>query len=360
VFNHVFKRMSKKIGMSPGSVVYVGAEKTEKVTVDFIDYSRDSYEEKRDVSLEDCYKLAETDTVSWINVTGVHNEEIVQNLCNHFEIHPLTQEDIVNTGQRPKLEEFPNYIVLILKMLTLTESDRKIQTEQVSIVFGKNYVISFQECRGDVFDRVRDRLKKTSPRLRFRNADYLAYALADAIVDHYFLLLEHYSDESEEIEDHVLSSPKSEDMQRIHQIKRELISIRRAVWPLREAAGALSRIESELLDDSTRIYISDLYEHILHVIESVESIREMVSSLMDMYLSSISNRMNQVMKVLTIIATIFIPLSFFAGVYGMNFDTSSPFNMPELSFEYGYILFWGAVIVITLGLVIFFKRKDWL
>ncbi len=360
MFNYMVKKMSKKIGLSPGSVVYVGTPKTEKVTIDIIDYDQTNYEEKNNVTIEECLKYIITDTVTWINVNGVHDEEIVKNLCDHYEIHPLTQEDIANTGQRPKLEEFPDYIVLILKMLSLSEESEHIVSEQVSIVFGKNFVISFQEYAGDVFDRVRDRLKKTSPRLRFRRSDYLAYALADAVVDHYFLLLEHYSDISEELEQRTLTSPRKEDMETVHHIKRGLILIRRSVWPLREATGALAKLESTLIDESTRIYISDLYEHVLHVIDSVESIREMVSSLMDMYLSSISNRMNQVMKVLTIIATIFIPLSFFAGVYGMNFDTSSPFNMPELSYKYGYLMFWGIVIVLGVGLLIFFKRKDWL
>jgi magnesium transporter len=356
----LIKKHSKAKGLKPGSVVFVGEQKIEKATIEVIDYTDTELQEKKVEKIEDCFEYKETQTITWININGIHEVENIEKLGEHFGIHALTQEDIANTGHRPKLEDNGEYIFVTLKML-YQKSEDGIESEQVSIVFGKNYVLSFQEKEGDVFEAVRERIRRTEPRVRFMGSDYLAYALIDAIVDNYFVILENIGDTVEDLEDELVSNPVREDLETIYDLKREMVFIRKAIWPLREVAGGMDRAESALIHDFTRPYLRDLYEHIIQVIDTVETFRDMISGLLDIYLSSISNRMNQVMKVLTIIATIFIPLGFLAGVYGMNFDTSaSPFNMPELSLRYGYIFFWVAVLIIGIGLLFFFRRKKWL
>lgn len=357
----LFKKVSKKIGMMPGTLAYVGDKKHEEVKIDVIDYDASELQEKTVPAVEDCFPFKDSPTITWINVNGIHDTDIVEKLGKHFDIHPLVQEDIVNTGHRPKMDESDNYVCIVLKMLSINNDNGGLDSEQVSIIFGNNYVISFQEKEGDVFNHVRERIRKTVPRVRFMGADYLAYTLIDAVVDHYFLVLENIGERVESLEDTLIDNPTPENMETIHDLKRELILVRKAIWPLREAIGGLERLESELIHDFTQPYLRDLYEHVIQVIDTVETLRDMVSGLFDMYMSSVSNRMNEVMKVLTIIATIFIPLSFLAGVYGMNFDTSaSSFNLPELGLRFGYIFFWIAVLVVGGGLLVFFKRKRWL
>lgn len=354
-------RVSRKFGLKPGSVIYVGRERTEDVRIDVIDYTQVDYSEKRVSNAEDCFAYKDSPTLSWINVDGVHNVEIVEKLGQHFGVHPLILEDIVNTGQRPKMDEAPDRIFIVLKMVYRKTENGELKAEQVSIVFGQNWVITFQETSEDVFDTVRKRIKKTVPRVRFMNADYLAYALVDAIVDHYFIELEQLGEEIEILDEAVSENPKPEHLDRIRDLKKKLIFMRKAVWPLREVVGGIERSESELVKDSTGPYLRDLYEHTIQVIDTVETFRDMVSGLLDLYHTGISNRMNEVMKVLTIFATIFIPLGFLAGVYGMNFDTgASPFNLPELGFRFGYPMFWGAVVIVAGGLLLFFRRKNWL
>ncbi|UCD64235.1 MAG: magnesium/cobalt transporter CorA [Candidatus Zixiibacteriota bacterium] len=355
------KRAKKKLGLKPGAVVYVGEHREEPVEISIIDYDQTNYTDKTTERVEDCFSFKDSPTVSWINLSGIHDIGLVEKLGSHFDLHPLILEDIVNTGHRPKLEESEKFILVMLKMLYLKPENHDILSEQISLIFGNNFVISFQEKRGDVFQPVRERIKKTVPRVRFMTADYLAYALIDAIVDHYFVVLESIGERVEALEEELVANPVSAHLDTIHRLKRELVFIRRAVWPLREVIGGLDRMESGLIQSSTKMYLRDLYEHAIQVIDTVETFRDMVSGLLDIYLSSVSNRMNEVMKVLTIIATIFIPLGFLAGVYGMNFDTSaSPFNLPELGFEYGYPLFWLAVLIVGGGLFIFFRRKRWL
>lgn len=355
------KRTKKKIGLKPGSVVYVGEHRTEEIQITIIDYDQNNYEERKAEKVEDCFPFKETDTITWINFSGIHDVGVVEQIGGHFNLHPLILEDIVNTGHRPKMEEGENLVFVVLKMLYVKPDNHDIESEQVSLVFGRNYVISFQEKPGDVLNPVRERIKKTVPRVRFMGADYLAYALIDAIVDHYFVVLESIGERVESLEEELVAKPATRHLDTIHSLKRELIHIRKAVWPMREVVSGLDRMETPLIHDYTKMYIRDLYEHTVQVIDTVETYRDMVSGLLDIYLSSISNRMNEVMKVLTIIATIFIPLGFLAGVYGMNFDTSaSPFNLPELGFRYGYPLFWLMALAIGGGLFWFFRRKQWL
>ncbi|MFH2048637.1 MAG: magnesium/cobalt transporter CorA [bacterium] len=358
----LLKKISKKkIGLEPGSVIFVGEKKLEKARIRVIDYDKDTLKELEITSIEDCFSFRDTPTISWINIDGLHNEQLLEKIGEHYGLHPLSMEDIANTGQRPKLEITDNYVLIILKMLYMDISNKEILSEQFSFIFGKNFVISFQEKVGDVFESVRERLRKTVPRTRLMNADYLAYALIDAVVDHYYVVLEEMSNNIESLEDLLVQHPQTDDLQTIHELKRQLVYMRKVTWPLREVIGGLERDETKLIKKETKIYIRDLYEHTIQVIDTVETFRDMVSGLLDIYLSSISNKMNEVMKVLTIIATIFIPLGFLAGVYGMNFDTSvSVLNMPELSSPYGYIMFWSIALIIGGGLFTFFKKKKWL
>ncbi len=357
----LIKKVSKKIGVMPGQVVYVGDERTEKVKISIIDYDTTNLTERHNVTVEECFPFKDTPTVTWINIDGIHDVDIIEQIGKHFNMHHLILEDIANTAQRPKIEVAKDYIFLVVKMLYNRSSDGELVSEQLSIVFGSNFVISFQEQEGDVFELIRERIRTTTPRVKFLGTDYLAYSLIDAIVDNYFLVLEDVGDKIEPLEDKLIVDPRPDDLQGIYDLKRKLIDMRKRVWPLREVIGNFERLEMPLIHDYTGAYLRDLYEHVIQVIDTVETARDMVSGLLDIYLSSVSNRMNEVMKVLTIIATIFIPLSFLAGIYGMNFNTAtSPFNMPELSWRFGYPFFWLLALAIGVGMLIFFRRKRWL
>ena len=320
-----------------------------------MDYDETQFQEREIKEIDECFPFKETPTVTWINVDGVHDVGLIQKLGNNFDLHPLIIEDIVHTQQRPKMEESENYIYIVLKMLYFDNAQNETQVEQVSLVFGKNFVISFQEKEGDIFETIRERIRNGKGRIRKMGTDYLAYALIDAVVDHYFIILENDGEKIEELEDKVVADPKPETLQKIHRLKREMIFLRRSVWPLRELVNSLERGESPLIHKATRIYLRDVYDHTIQVIDTLETYRDMLSGMHDTYLSSISNRMNEVMKVLTIIATIFIPLTFIAGVYGMNFEF-----MPELKWRWAYFGVWGVIFVVAIGMVIYFKRRKWL
>lgn len=357
----LIKKISKTRGLMPGTVVFVGEKKIDKTQIRVIDYGATEIEETALSSIEECFPFKDKPTITWINIDGLHEVDQIEKIGKFFNVPPLILEDIANTGQRPKLDTYDHGLFVALKMLTNNPENNKIQTEQFSFVVGSNFVISFQERIGDVFEPVRDRIRKSEPRIRFMDSDYLAYTLIDAIVDGYFAVLEAMSERIEAIETELIHDPGPENLESIHELKRELIYMRKAVWPLREVIGGLERMESEFIRDATHVYLRDLYEHTIQVIDTVETFRDMVSGLLDIYLSSVSNKMNEVMKVLTIIATTFIPLGFLAGIYGMNFDTSAgSLNMPELGMRYGYILFWGLTVLIGGGLFLFFKRKKWL
>lgn len=355
------KRISKKIGMRPGAVVYVGKETEEPVVISAIDYSERDLKTEAAIDVTRAIQYKETSTMSWINVNGIHDSSLVEQLGATFEIHPLVLEDIVNTGQRPTFDDSKDYVFVTLKMLLGFDDNGDIKSEQVSVLFGKKWVLTFQETGEDVFDSVRQRLIKTEPRVRFMSSDYLAYTLIDAIVDHYFLVLEDIGAQIDAIDDSVSDNPAPSDLESIRKLKKQLIFMRKAVWPMREVISGLDRIENKLITDTVDPYLRDLYEHIVQVIDTIETYRDLVSGLLDLYHTGVSNRMNEIMKVLTIFASIFIPLGFLAGVYGMNFDTSaSPFNLPELGLPYGYILFWCLAASIGGGLFLFFRRKKWL
>jgi magnesium transporter len=350
-----FKKASKKAGMSPGVLVHVGEQKIETARISMMSYDPARLEEKELKYIEDSFAYRDTPPVSWINIDGLHEVEMIEKIGTHFGIHPLTQEDIVNTGQRPKVEDFEDYIYLVLKMLKFDETSGHIVSEQVSLILGPHYLISFQETQGDVFNSVRERIRKGRVHIRKSGPDYLAYALIDAVVDHYFLILEKMGERIEHFEEQLHVRPTPEILQAIYDLKREMIYFRKQVWPMREVLNTWQKAESALVQEANTVFIRDVYDHTIQVIDTIESFRDIISGMMDLYLSTVSNKMNEVMKVLTIMATIFIPLTFVAGIYGMNFK-----YMPELEWKWSYPVLWMVLIVIFVGMVFYFKHKKWL
>ena len=353
--NRQIKRHSRKAGLPPGTLVHIGDKKAEQIRITLIDYNEESFQERVVEKVEECFPFKEMPTVTWINVDGLHNIETIEKIGKHFELHPLILEDILNTGQRPKCEDYEKCLFMVLKMLIYNDENNSVHSEQVSLVLGQNFVISFQEAIGDVFEQIRDRIRNAKGRIRKMPADYLAYTLVDAIVDNYFLILEKMGEQIESMEEELIAEPSDKIVRMIHSLKRELIFLRKSVWPLRELISSLEKTESSLITDTTQPYLRDVYDHTIQVIDTVESFRDMVSGMLDIYLSSISNRMNAVMKVLTIIATIFIPLTFIAGVYGMNFR-----YMPELEWKWAYPAVWLVMAVVAVVMLIYFNRKKWL
>jgi len=325
----------------------------DKVTITVFSYAGVRCDEYHVLSFDDLAPPAD-ESVTWVNVSGVHKMDILESCGKQFQLHSLLLEDIANTDQRPKLDDYETCLFLVLKMLSVTDQ-QDIVVEQVSLVFGRNFVLSFQENGTDVFTPVRDRLRGGKGRLRQSGADYLFYALVDAIVDQYFAVVEVLGEKIEELQDLVVSDPKPETLRKIHALKRQLLFLRRAVWPLREVTNNLSRSECPFLQESTKVFFRDVYDHVVQIVDTIETLREMVSASLDIYLSSISYRLNAVMKVLTIITTIFMPLTFIVGIYGMNFE-----HMPELKWEWGYPLVVGVMVMIAIAMLGFFVRKKWI
>jgi len=351
----MLKKASRKAGLSPGTLIHVGERKAERIKISLIDYNENSFEERELKDIEECFSYREKPGITWINIDGLHEVNIIEKIGEEFNLHPLIREDIVHTDQRPKVEDFDDYLFIISKMLYLGEGEDSINTEQFSLILGPNYVITFQEREGDVFENVRERLRKQKGRIRKMGPDYLAYALMDAIVDYYFIVLERVGEWIELLEEGLAKDPGPHTLQDIHHLKRELILLRKSVWPLREVIGSLEREELDLIQERTTVFLRDVYDHTIQVIDSIETYRDMASGMMDLYMSAVSNRMNEVMKVLTIIATIFIPLTFIAGIYGMNFEF-----MPELKWHWGYPIVWAVMIAIGIVMVLFFKKRKWL
>jgi magnesium transporter len=348
-------RRSQKAGLPPGTIVHVGEKRLDRVKLSVINYDSANFHEKEVKNVEEAFSYRDKSSVTWLNIDGVHQPEIIEQIGKHFGIHPLVLEDIANTGQRPKMEDFDEYIFVALRMLRFDEKENETKTEQVSIILGRGFAISFQEKEGDVFDTIRERLRNNKGKIRKMGADYLAYALIDAIVDNYFMILEKLGETIEDIEDKLVTIPTAETLRAIHDLKREMIFLRKSVWPLREVISRLERSESALIHKSTCIYLRDVYDHTIQVMDSVETFRDMLSGMLDIYLSSVSNRMNEVMKVLTVVATIFIPLTFLAGVYGMNFR-----YMPELGLTWSYPLVLILMFILALLMVAYFRRKKWI
>ena len=349
------RRGGKKAGVSPGTMVYIGEKTPEPVKITVIDYGPDQFQEKVIDRVEECFHFKDKPTVTWINVDGLQSLEIIQKIGACYGFHHLILEDIVNTFQRPKLEDFGSYIFIVFKMLTYSQKEQKIEAEQVSLVMGKNFVISFQETVGDLFDQVRERIRGGKGRIRKMGADYLVYSLIDAVVDGYFSILENSGETVELLEEKAVISATPDTLRQIYGFKKELLFLRKSVWPMREVISSLIRRDSPLISEPVIVYLRDVYDHSIQVIDTVETYRDLLSGLLEIYVSSISNRLNEVMKVLTVIATIFMPLTFLAGVYGMNFKF-----MPELQWKYGYALIWLVMLAVAGVMLAFFKRRKWI
>jgi len=349
------KKMSKKAALPPGTLVHIGEKRAEKVKITIVDYDKTEFRQTEVETVEQCFPYKQKPAVTWINVNGVHDVAVIERIGKHFGLHPLVLEDVVNTEERPKTEDFGDYVFMVLKMLYYDEEGMEIKLEQVSLVLTSNCVISFQEREGDVFDPIRERIRKAKGRIRLMGPDYLAYALMDSIIDGYFGILERVGDRVEDLEEGLLTNPNPEILKAIHDLKVEMILLRKSVWPLREAVASLERAGSRLIHKSTMIYLRDVYDHSIQIMDTIETFRDMISGVRDTYLSSLSNRMNEVMKVLTIFASIFIPLTFFAGIYGMNFR-----YMPELEWRWSYPVLLAALAGIGGSMLCFFRKRRWL
>ncbi len=343
----------KDLGAPPGTITYTGDNKGDRIKITLIEYNETEFFEQDFYDLSQCISSMKPNLVKWINVEGVHKTEMLEKIGKLYDIHPLTLEDIAHVDQRPKFEDYDNYVVAIMKMINFTD---KVEAEQLSIVLFENMVISFQEpFGGDAFDIIRTRLRQAKGRIRKCGADYLAYALMDAVVDCYFHVIEKIGDIVEDIEEEIIANTDAKSLLQLYNLKREMIGLRKQVWPMRDMISNMVRSETKLINPSTDIYLRDLQDHVIRIIDTVETYRDLLSGVMDIYLSTNANKMNEVMKVLTIMSSIFIPVTFVAGVYGMNFD-----YMPELHSPYGYAITWGVMLSIMIGLVIYFKKKKWM
>ncbi|MGJ5640655.1 magnesium/cobalt transporter CorA [Formosa sp. S-31] len=351
------RRNKQKTGLSPGTVVYTGHKSEQKLFIEAFNYSPTHVKEEEIPSVDGVfsYKSDSKDHVTWININGLNHTDVIERIGTHFNIHPLILEDIANTSQRPKVDEFEDYLSLNMKMLYY-DVEKGLITEQISLILGHNYVLSFQEAEGDVFNELRERIRHGKGRIRTLGSDYLFYALIDNIVDHYFVVVETLGDKIEDLEDDLFNGSTQEFIStQIQDLKREILRIRRSIFPLRDIINRIEKSEHRLIDSKNLPFFQDLYDHTIQVNENTEVYREMVWGLMDMYMTGLSNKMNEVMKVLTIISTIFIPLTFIAGIYGMNFD-----NMPELHYQYSYPILLIIMLVMFVLMIFYFKRKKWL
>lgn len=351
----LLKRRSVKAGLPPGTVVHIAdvASETTSITVTY--YDEQDVREETISPARECPPVTTDLAVTWVHVAGLGQVEALERIGECFDLHPLVVEDIANTDQRPKTEDFGSYLYVVAKMTTHDEETHELLAEQVSVVLGPNFVLSFQESQGDLFGAVRERIRSGKGRIRTMGPDYLAYAILDAVVDSYFAAIERLGDRVEAVEEDLTDDPTPPTLHEIHRLKREMIYLTKAIWPLRDAISALQREETKLISPETGVFLRDCYDHTVHVIDTVTAFRDMLSGMLDLYLSTVSNKMNAIMKVLTIIATLFIPLTFIAGVYGMNFEC-----MPELKWHWGY----PAVLLVMAGLsivmLVYFRRKDWI
>jgi len=349
-------KQKSKLGLAPGSLVFTGLQKMAQVDITVIHYSEDHFEESNPKSITEVISLIQSfKGVTWINIDGLHDENSIEEICTYLDIHKLSMEDILSVGQRPKLEEYQDYVQAVIKILSIDSADEIIEYEQLSFILKGNILVTFQEKTGDVFDGVRNRIREGKGNVRKRGADYLLYALLDLVVDHYFIVLDNFGEKLEDLETELLNNPDKTILSKLHRLRRETLLLRRTVYPLREMIGRFEKLEEPLISNSIKIFIRDLYDHTVKVIENIEVLRDMTSGLLDLYMNTTSNKMNEIMKVLTIMTSIFIPLTFIAGVYGMNFT-----NMPELQHKYGYFVILGVMVFVVLGMLYYLKRKKWL
>ena len=344
---------SETIGLQPGELVHVGKKLVDRVNIVQMEFDRDNFSKTTMDSVDKCLE-ENWSGVKWTNIVGLHDADVIKKVGDHYTLHSLVQSDIMNTELRPRIDDHGNCLYMILKLPHIL-SDNRLFMEQISLVVGKNYVVSFQETDDDVFDNIRERLEKNVGKLRNSTSDYLAYALADAIIDYYYVILEKIGVQSEQLEEELMRNPTPKTLQTIHTLKREMVTLRKSIWPLREVIDGFGRMESEIVRDSTRKYLRDVYNHTVQVMDNIEGLRDMVGGMLDTYLSSVSNKMNEVMKTLTIIASIFIPITFIAGIYGTNFE-----HIPELSWEGSYFAMLASMVVIVAVMMVWFKKRSWL
>jgi magnesium transporter len=346
---------SGKVGMPPGSLVHIGHVQESQTYISAIEYNKETYHEYVPTSLDEILAKLSSDTLTWVTIEGLSDTRLIEQIGQHFHIHPLVLEDILNTHQRPKFEEYDDYLYIVAKCLMHEGNEFSINYEQVSLLVLKNIVFTFKERKDTLLAPVHQQIKSSKGRFRALGSDFLTYAILDAIVDQSFFLIDALDDSVTKLEDELYAHANQRTLNKIQRLKREIISIRRSISPMREMLAAMLRSESELISEHTHIYLRDVSDHAIRVLESIESYRDILSGLLDIYLSSISNKMNEVMKVLTIFASIFIPLTFLAGIYGMNFE-----YMPELHWKWAYPTLWGAFILIPSVLLYYFKKRKWL
>ena len=349
------KKTSEKTGFPPGTLVHIGERKTERTRIRIMDFDMNQAREQELTHIEESFPFKDKPSVTWINIDGLHEVNLIEKIGQHFDVHSLTLEDIVHTGTRPKIEDFEDFIFIVFKMLYYDKDTEDLSDEQFSLLLGPNFILSFQEKEGTVFNPLRDRIRNSKSRIRRKGPDYLAYALIDTVVDNYFIILESLGDKIESLDEELFTSMSKETFHSINDMKRKLIALRKAVSPLRELINTIQKKEFSLIEENNLIFFRDIYDHVVQIQENIDINRELVSGLHDIFLTNVNTKMNEIMKTLTITATIFIPLTFIAGIYGMNFK-----YMPELEWRWGYFGIWTIIIGIVGIMFYYFKRKDWL
>ena len=348
------KTSSDLVGLHPGALVHVGKQHVDKVTFEQIEFDEKTFIRREPTTVDECLNSKEKNTITWTNVVGLHEPNVIEKIGEYYNLHILTRADIMNTELRPKIENYDDHLFVILKLPHVLKDSGRLFLEDISLVIGKNYVLSFQETEDDAFDSIRDRLEKSIGVIRSRKSDYLAYALADAIIDHFYVVLESIGITTENLEEELMDNPTPRTLQAIHMLKREMVALRKSIWPMREVIDGFERMDSQLIDESTRKYLRDVYNHTVQVMDNIEGLRDMIGGMLDTYLSSVSNKMNEVMKTLTVIASIFIPITFIAGIYGTNFT-----YIPELQWEGSYFVMLGVMVIIVAAMMIWFKSRKW-
>lgn len=349
------KIASKKAGLPPGSLVYIGDKISKEIKISMVEYDTQTLVVRDDISIAECLKYLKTPSLTWINICGIHDSAILNAVGTQFGLHGLLLEDVMNTTQRPKLDDYKDHIFIVLRALMLEANGEKLDDTQVSIVLGKNYLITFMENCQNIFTSVKDRIVAGNERIRSSGTDYLCYALIDSIVDQYFIILEEMDQKLDDLEKKLLVHSGPSVMHRIQHVKKEIILLRKSVWPTREVINNFQKLDSPLVSLTTRPYMQDVYDHTIQAIDTIESFRDLSSGMLDVYLSNMSQRLNEIMKVLTVVSTIFVPLTFIASIYGMNFD-----YMPELRWKWGYALTLGIMATVASGMLLFFRRKKWI
>jgi len=353
--SRIFQKRTKKIGAPPGTLIHIGKKPVEKINISVIEYDAETLIEKHDVSLEECITFINQPTMTWITVKGVYDPETISTIGKAFGLHPLLLEDIMDTNQRPKIDFYDDCLFIVMRMMKIHEERQELENQQVSIVLKAGVIILFLEGNGDVFEGVRERIRKKNPRIRSMGSDYLCYALLDQIVDSYFVILEATDSELDDLDEELLKNPNTRTLHKIQHLRQEIILLKKVIWPTREVMSQFRHMNTPLIQDATKLYMQDLYDHSIQIIDTIESFRDIAAGLLDIYLSNLSHRMNEIMKVLTIVSTLFVPLTFISSLYGMNFK-----YMPELQWRWGYPIVLAIMATVALGMLRYFRTKRWI